>query len=349
MALTRFRKRTPEDQVPPPRELEQLGWMIGSWTGSGTFVRKPGAEPQAWTATSVFGWALDDTAIQEDTVVRVARGIDDTDDGDGALQTVGIRAMYAFDRATGRYMVLTASSLRGVESSQLTLGDDRTLVRVDSRVEDGRAVIERWLTRQTDDRIEITCQRSVGSGPTFVAVRGALERSPTPIPPPVFEPATFPPPSKEMVRLSVINGFYTASGTFRPTASAPPERLSGIETTVPLFGGIVLQSQLESEVDPELGAYRAWGVKGWDAETRYYDTVQVSNLSEVEVSIMRWVGDELVWTGQLSRESVPGVSRGVITVSVEHGVERVRSDVMLGTERPWQDFEATYERQEESP
>lgn len=311
--------------------------MIGSWTGSGIVVPEPGAEPRSWTVTSVFGRALDDTAIQEDTHVHV--------DGEG-FPPVGIRAMYAFDRATERYMVLTASSARGVESAQLTLGDDRTVVRVDCRVEHGRSVVERWLTRLVDDRLELTCHRSVGSGPSFIAVRGTLERSTTPITLPTVDPTAYPPPSKEMVRLGLINGFYTASGTVRPAANAPSEEISGVETTVPLFGGIVLQSRLESEVDPQLGAYRAWGVKGWDDDAQSYDTVQTSNLSEVEVSVMGWVGAVLVWTGQLIRESVPGVSRGVITVTAANGVERVRSDVMLGTERPWRDFEATYELQE---
>jgi len=319
----------------PPKELKKFDRMIGTWAGSGTATMAPGMEASPWTSMSRTRPVMNGFFLEEVTVIDV---------GPMLPAPLVFRSFFGFDTQTKRYLSCAAGNMGGVSTTRIHWADDDTMISVESGVEEGNVVVDRWVTNLGTDSYSFFGHRAVGAGEFFIHVSGEMKRTDEPFKAPALE--TVPglaPASAEMQKLNRMAGSYRFKGSLQMMPDVPVMDISGTEELDALFGGGVLQASVKGDPMP-LGAYEGWSAIAWSPDKDCYTTVFVNNMGEIGEAEMRWVGDQLVSTGSMLRMGQPSVMRGTLDFDEQGVITKVEMHSLVGTAPPMRDFEATYKK-----
>lgn len=325
-----------QEMPTPPAELAKFERLLGNWTGTGKATMEPGSEGGSWTATSSYKKAMGGFFIQEETVIDVGPG----------APNLAFRSFFGYDRENGRYMSCTLNNMGAPSAAEIHWADDDTLVSIETSIEAGQFIIDRWVTKLGKDAYSFVGYRTIGSGQPFVHVEGRMTRTDKPVDArAISAAASFVPVGPQMQRLNRMAGKYRLEGTYQPGPELPVMEIAGLETFEPVFGGAALVATVLGDEAPGIGVYEAWMAMGWNESKGCYTSVHVNNMGEIACAEMRWVGETLVSTYESLMSGSPSVMRSVLEVDAKGLLTKGQAHLLVGAHAPLEAFQARYQRQ----
>lgn len=321
----------------PAKELAKLERLIGNWVGSGTAVMAPGAPEMPWTATSTFKKAMGGHCLLEETLIDI---------GPEAPAPIVFKSYYGFDRENNRYVVCGISNMGPGAATELHLVDDDTLVTVESRLEEGKLVVDRWVTKLGKESYSFIGHRAIADGEFFVHVKGSMKRAKTaPRGIALNATASLRPVPAEMQKLSPLDGTYKFEGEMSMAPGQPAIKISGIETLEPVLGGNVLEMHVTGDPIPGMGKYESWAALVWNPQKGSYTNLYVNNMGQIGSNEGRWVGKDLVFTHSMLQKGQPTVGRVILRLDEKGGISSVSAHSIVAGGDPFIGFKGTYTKQ----
>ncbi len=324
----------PSGPTPPP-ELAKFDRLLGTFKGTGSVWMAAGPPAMKWTSRARCKKALNDFTLVEETTIDLGEGV----------PPLLMASFRGYDPGKKQFKVCEMSNMGAISSSVIHWAGNDTMVSVNTSVEGGEVVVDRWVTELAEDSYTFTGHRAVGGADFFVHVKGTMERTDEPFK--GFNPLSAKPFNEvamEMEKLNRIAGQYTMRGTYRPTPGTEIQ-ISGEEQIIPLFGGGILGAHVKGDpIEGMGGAYEAYAAFAWDPAKGCYASVYVNNMGEIGDGEIRIVGDKLISTHVAVRMGQPALARGVMDLAKDGAITKVVSHGMIGANEPTVEFEATYTR-----
>jgi hypothetical protein len=327
----------------PAKELEKFSRLLGYWEGSGTLQHDPSSSAVKWTSSSHFRKVLGDHFIRRDASVLI--------EGDEVTTPLQFITFYGYDRQKKRFMKYGVSNMGNIESTEITWVDDDTFVTAGANFNQGKRVVERWVTKLGDDQASIVCHEAKNNGDFFVHVRGSARKVGPKPKAKIIEAshAFMARPSAEIGKLKGLVGTFRFKGEMLMMPGMPKMPISGESTGEFIFGGTVLLSRVKG--DPIEGmegpAYHGWHVMVWEPRDKNYVSLGVNSMGEAGVEKWTWASDtELVLNSRRPfYGGIPASHRSVMKCAGDGTLRSYTMDSMIGTQDPVQTFHITYTKQ----
>jgi len=313
-------------QAKPAEELKRFDFMVGTWKAEGhTHVM---GQKVPWTADQSVRWVLDGHALQDDTIIELPEG------------RIAMRSMITWDSEAECLRMFTVDNILGVSWSDAWWTEDGKFVTFGTGVEEGQPFTERWVTTYSGEKeMSFESTRAVAAGEFAPYVVGTSEKvSDTPE---EFDLEAidhlYGAPQPKMENMGAMAGDYTMAG------SGMGMDLAGWTKVRALFDGHVLEVRDGSNDESGYGSVH---YISWNETDGCYRHFGVNSMGMSGHTEARYVGPDLVHTSAEVMGGVPFANRTVMSFGEDGSLVKVVSHMLMGTDAPMKDFEATYTRKD---
>jgi hypothetical protein len=313
----------------PAKELARLHRLLGTWEGEGTSTMAADAPEITWTGRTTVRKVLGGHFLREETRIKLS---------DPFPATIGFIAHYGWDAGEERYVSYAVDSMGKVASTELIWLDNDTLISTATTMEQGKPVIERWITHFEGDTQKFTSEKASGSEAFFTQIRGTMKKVDDAKPVDLKGVgATFGAAAPEMERLGRMAGRYRVSGAYRMGPDREMVPFEGLDTYTSIFGGQILVTTAAGD------GYEAWSGKGWDPLRQRYVFVELNNWGMAHTT-EAWFTDDHhlasmiggMWMGQPMR------ARTIVELDDHGRPKKAHSHILRSSQKPYMSFESTY-------
>ena len=320
----------------PSAQLAKFEPMLGTWSGKGVARDGAGSQSQPWTATMTIQRVLDGFAVQEDLIIEF-----------GAPTPFLMRTIYGFDSSSQTPSAVAMSNEGHLNGMGYEFDGDGILVVYGiDRGSDGKGTgVGRSRVEFTKDSYKFVHDGSRGAGAPFVEVEGEFKRHKGDAPKAVDVAVAKMPLGAEMKSLGALAGAYQVSGKMLMMPGAPVMDVTGVDSYLPLYGGMIMQESVAGDPTDGMPSYVSHAYIGWNSLTSNYDWFVFDNMGVATHMISRWTkpGTEMVAAGCMVSMGSPVSANAVITAG-EQGITAMKCHTLWGANEPMVSFDAKFTR-----